>query len=429
MHRYKFFRTVTVKILFLVILVSSHQGQAQIPESYTVTDALAYAQAENPSLQAALKRYEAAKERVPQASALPDPRLQITHFVESIETRTGPQQDAVSLSQTFPWFGKRKAQADVATAGAEAMFYAYQTMERELFRQIGGLLYEYAYTGKSLELVEQNILLLRQLLPVVEARVQGGGELNALLLLQVEIGKLDDRWQTLKRKRKEQSAQLHALIGSGGQDLLPWPATQAPDIMEIVPVSLMRSLEDYPALKISDERIAQAVAKERLARLENYPDFTLGVNYIRTSDAVVPTLPDSGRDPWAVMFSVNIPLWFEKNDAARQEAILTQSAERHAKENTHKMLRADLTSVIAKHKDAQRRLLLFRDELLPLARQALEISRTAYETDKVSILEVIESERSLIELELLYWRAAADAQQSRIALQTLTNTKSLNLSN
>jgi len=34
---------------------------------------------------------------------------------------------------------------------------------------------------------------------------------------------------------------------------------------------------------------------------------------------------------------------------------------------------------------------------------------------------VIDSERSLLELELNYWRAAADAWQSRIVIQTLVN--------
>ena len=37
------------------------------------------------------------------------------------------------------------------------------------------------------------------------------------------------------------------------------------------------------------------------------------------------------------------------------------------------------------------------------------------------MLELIDSERSLLELELNYWRAAADAWQSRITLQTLVN--------
>jgi len=64
---------------------------------------------------------------------------------------------------------------------------------------------------------------------------------------------------------------------------------------------------------------------------------------------------------------------------------------------------------------------LYGTDLLQLARQAVEISRTSYEGGRTGILEVIDSERSLLELETQYWRAAADTWQARVHLQTLVN--------
>ena len=71
--------------------------------------------------------------------------------------------------------------------------------------------------------------------------------------------------------------------------------------------------------------------------------------------------------------------------------------------------------------DANRRLDLYGNELLALAQQAVDISKTSYESGQTGILEVIDSERSLLELQLLYWRAAADAYQNRIIIQTIAN--------
>ena len=51
----------------------------------------------------------------------------------------------------------------------------------------------------------------------------------------------------------------------------------------------------------------------------------------------------------------------------------------------------------------------------------MENSRTSYESGRTGILEVIDSERSLLDLQLLYWRASADAWQQRIIIQTLSN--------
>jgi outer membrane protein TolC len=71
--------------------------------------------------------------------------------------------------------------------------------------------------------------------------------------------------------------------------------------------------------------------------------------------------------------------------------------------------------------DTNRRLKLYGEELLSLAEQAVENSRTSYESGRTGILEVIDSERSQLDLQLLYWRAAADAWKQRIIIQTLAN--------
>ncbi|MDA3873793.1 MAG: TolC family protein, partial [Kiritimatiellae bacterium] len=84
-------------------------------------------------------------------------------------------------------------------------------------------------------------------------------------------------------------------------------------------------------------------------------------------------------------------------------------------------LTAELESSLALLNDAQRRLDLYGEELLDLAQQAVDNSFRAYEVGQTGILEVIDSERSHLELQLLYWRAAADAWQQRIQIQTLVN--------
>src|SRR5690606_36346871 len=50
---------------------------------------LRFAERNNPGLHAAAQRWRAALERVPQAEALPDPRLNFGYFLDEVETRTG----------------------------------------------------------------------------------------------------------------------------------------------------------------------------------------------------------------------------------------------------------------------------------------------------------------------------------------------------
>jgi len=71
-----------------------------------------------------------------------------------------------------------------------------------------------------------------------------------------------------------------------------------------------------------ERKVASAEARHEIARLEAYPDVTLGLNYIQVDDpSVNPTTPDAGQDPWGVTIAVNIPIWYPKYNAAKAEAL------------------------------------------------------------------------------------------------------------
>jgi outer membrane protein, heavy metal efflux system len=105
-----------IAILMAMLLYSS-MGFAQ-----TLDDYFKIAAENNPGLQAVYKEYEAALQKVPQVSTLPDPVFSFGYFISPVETRVGPQQAKFSLTQMFPWFGTLKAQGDAAALMAEAKY-------------------------------------------------------------------------------------------------------------------------------------------------------------------------------------------------------------------------------------------------------------------------------------------------------------------
>ncbi len=411
---------------FAVAVVSLRAGEA--PTSLTAY--LERAQAANPDLRAFSARYEAARERIPQAAALPDPMLQITHFVESVQTRTGPQENILMLSQRLPWFGRLSGRAEAAGAEAEAVHYAFQARQLMVARMVGTGFYDYAYNGKAIALTTQNLALLERLEPQVEERARTGGNLNGLLRIRVEIGKLRDQLASLGQKRLQLSARLAALLALPGGETLPWPewtpdAANSNAESDAMPdaSSLQAAIDaNNPELLMLQRKIASARARVELARLETRPDFNLGVTYIQVGDPLVnPTTPDAGRDPWGVTLSVNFPLWNSRTSAARREAIATQRAGGSELDDRRNQLRAEALVALSALGDARRRVRLYENDLLPLARQAVENTVTGFQGGNASLLELIDSERSQLGLELEHWRARADAAQQQIVLQTLVN--------
>lgn len=392
----------------------------------TLGDYLQRAQDANPDLQAFAARYEAARERVPQAAALPDPTFQVTHFVESVQTRSGPQKNIFMLGQRVPWFGRLSGRKATANAEAEAIHFAFEARQLMLARQVGTAYYDYGYLGKTIELTAQNLALLERLAPMVEERTRTGASLNNLLRLRVEIGKLRDRLQTLQQKRTQLSAQLVALMALPTGDVLPWPQWEPSAIVGIDPSNrsaLLAAVEaENPELLMLERKVASAAARVELARLETRPDFTIGLTYIQVgSPTVNPSTPDAGRDPWGITFAVNLPVWNSRTSSTRREASATRRASESELADRRNQLRADALASISILEDATRRVRLYQDDLLPLARQAVENTSSAYEGDRATLLELIDSERSQLDLELQLWRAHADAAQQRIALQSLAN--------
>ena len=92
-------------IIIALILISGLGLQAQTLEDY-----FKIAAENNPGLLSQYKEFEAALQKVPQVSTLPDPSLSVSALGQMIETRVGPQQARFSLTQMFPWFGTLKAQ-------------------------------------------------------------------------------------------------------------------------------------------------------------------------------------------------------------------------------------------------------------------------------------------------------------------------------
>ena len=96
----------------------------------------------NPTVLEARAHYDAARQRVPQVTALPDPVVSFTQALRSVETRVGPQLNAVMLTQSFPWFGTLELQGRVALLEATALYHRHQaastaTIKMRIYRQSG----------------------------------------------------------------------------------------------------------------------------------------------------------------------------------------------------------------------------------------------------------------------------------------------------
>ena len=388
-------------------------------EPLSLEQALQRAEAANFGLDALREQQVGARERIAGAAALPDPKIQYTYFGESVETRTGPQEAIYSMSQTIPWLKKLETRKALATSHADTWSYLHQQGILALRRDVTTAYSEVVYQQQAVQSTEENLQLIDDMQAIVAERVRVGGSLNALLRLEVELERTRDQLARYEQARYAKRTELAALLSIEEAELgeltVDSPTSRTLPSLRAMLATLELQNPELLALK---ERTDNASHRADLSKLDQYPDFTFGVNYIQVGESGLAS--DAGTDPWSVSVAVNLPIWGSKNSSA----ILAANADKRSAEQLYRdrvlQLKAELSATLAAHADSAQRVQRYQVRLIPIAEQALENSRTAYESGQLSILELIDSERALLEMNLNYARAVSKVTQADAALNALT---------
>ena len=407
-------------------------GPDELPAEPSLDDYLRHAALNNPGLAAAFHRWQAAGQRVVRAKALPDPRLSYRYFIEQVETRVGAQRQGFELSQTLPWPSKLARRGDAATAEARGRRQRFEAARWRLSYQVKIAYYEYYYLGRAIEIVQDSRDLVRHFEAVARARYRVAvGSHPDVIRAQVELGKIADRLRTLKDLRGPLAARLNAVLNRPAGTPVPWPVQVVAAPVSVTDEQLLAWLaESNPQLKALDARIAAGHSRIELARADYFPDVTLGVGYIDTAGAVTsPRPPDAGTDPVVAMVSVNLPIWWHKLAAGVREARLGRRQAVYERADKLNALGAELKLAAHGFRDAERKMALYGQSLVPKAVEAVEAAEAAFRTGKGTFGELIDAQRLMLEFQLARRRALANRMQRLAELEMLVGRPIAILSN
>ena len=410
---------------------STPQDLPTLNEESAIPDYLEYAALNNPGLEAAFNRWKAALQKVPQVRTLPDPKFTYAYFVKEVETRAGPQRHKFGLSQMFPWFGKLNLMGDVALEAANAERQRYEAAKLKLFFEVKDAYFEYYYLARAIAVTEEHLQLVTYLENVARTRyLAGAANHGDVIKAQVELGQLEDRLNTLRDLRYPVVAKLNAALNRPFGSSLPWPRVIQEEKVAFSYEQLLTWLkESNPELKTIDFAAAREKAAIDLAKKNYFPDLTLGVEYINTNDALDlpadpetgerPRVKDDGKDPFIAMVALNLPIWYGKYRAGEKEARLRYLAALKQRNDRENSLIADLRMVLYNFRDAERKINLYRDTLVPKSKQSFNVIQQAFTAGKTDFLDVIDAERTLLEFQLSFERALANHAQRLAKLEML----------
>ncbi len=386
-------------------------------------DAAIYA---NPSIWESEHRWRAALQRIPQVASLPDPMFAITQFIHSPETRVGPQETMLSISQKFPWFGKLDAKGEMVLRDALAAAERYQAQIRVVVARVKRAYYDLAYLDAAIRITKEDKDLLDHFEEIAEARYSTGkGIQQAVIKIQAEITKDDNRLYVLNRQRESVAANLNTLMDRPPEE--PVPSLVALSVREAD-----LNLEELYAvgranrheLRAAQYMIEKGEQAVRLAKKEYYPDFNVGLNYIfvdEREDAMgkLSRPEDNGRDVFGIMVGFNIPLWEGKNMSRVRGATELRYASERNYDKRENAMEFSIRDGMLGAETALDQLALYDRVLVPQAEQALDSTEAAYSTGRLNALDLIDSQRFLLAVRLAhaklktdYMKALADIEQA-----------------
>lgn len=393
----------------------------------SLDDLLRLTLAHSPLIQAARERWLAATQKSTQAASLPDPMVNFRYYVQSVETRTGPQKWSVGLSQRIPYPGKLIIAARAAERKADAGYLRYEAAIRDQIASAKEIYFELYYIDRAQEITEN----VEKLYNRYVALAAGGKEVGQTKLPETfraesQRAQLGYDIVLLKEMRTAEEERLRATAGLTGD------AGIGPTAEVAGPVPLAQKVEDLQAIaeKHNQEllaagvEVAHAEDQVKLAHRAPIPDLVIGADYIKTGQPIrmLRNTDDGGKDPIVVGAGLSIPLWFPKYSAMAREAKALEEAAKAEQRATGLKIRADLARAYFSLSNASRLVRLYRDTLLPQARQAQQSAEELYRKGDANLASVLETTATWHNFELAHLRAVADYYQNVARLERILGT-------
>lgn len=362
--------------------------------SATVTLAAVYRAVDSasPAVRGAHAAVRAAESRVPGASRLPDPTVQLqlmNRNLPGLGLNDPLGMNQLQVTQMLPLNGKLGLAGKVAQSKANAaresvaeITWSRRASAAMAFFELHRLDATLAIAGETLRLLQGISTSVTQMYAVGEARQAD------VLRAQLEINRMTGEVEDMRRMRAAMAARLNAVrnqqpTDSVGMTVFPDLPDHPPPVDSLV----ARAFASRGMLRSAAADLQAATESQRLARREIWPDLEVGVIYGQRGMA------DGSTDRMvSLMLGVSVPIWAnsrqyrmrDETAAMRDMAIAEQDAQRSD-------TRGRIAELVAELEGTSRLHALYARSILPQADATARSARDAYQVGAVDFMTMLDA--------------------------------------
>ncbi len=385
----------------------------ELPPTPEWQDLLHRAFLANGELEAAYFEWAAAVSKVEQAGSYPNTPLSINFSymfsagrMKSFDRTTVTAGPDPMQNLSFP--SKVYRGAVVALDEAKAAGRRFAAAKFDLQRKVLNAWFDYALMAERIRISQGNLALLRLINDTAAGRVRAGAPQLDLLRADIEQRRAEDDLRTMEAQLPQMRAMLNAMISRRADAVLEPPPQIPPP--RIIPVDSARLLalaaENNPELAALAERVRGREDALELARLQYIPDFN-------------PTFGFTGTVAQVVGMGLSIPTFMPRIHGMVKEAQADLRATQAMLRQTQFDRSAQLVATLYGMQNSERQASLFEKQIIPAATRIADNTREAYSRGQMSFIELIDVQRTLLEVRLTAAEARAAREKSLADLESL----------
>jgi outer membrane protein, heavy metal efflux system len=403
-------------LLIGVIILGSFRVSAGENQVLSLEQLVQEAVEKNPRIRAARERHTALKEKIPQSGALEDPMLGLgvvnlpSDFDFNEEAMTMKE---ISVSQKFPFPGKRGLSAAAATKEADAGAAEAEDIVNQVVKEIKTAFFDLSHIYRAVEVTQRNKRILEELADITMSRYSLGQGIQAdVVSIQVEISRMADDLIMLAQKKHSLAARLNYLLNRPPNSPLGRPAEVRFRPAEFSIEDLQQqAVAENPMLRALKQEIAVYDKTIALAKRDYFPDFNLKFAYGQRDDRL---------DMVTGMVEMNLPIYFKsKQERKVAEGFAgVRSAQARYDDALNELLYMTAESGSMAQR-LERKIELYRTGIIPQARLQIDTAASAYMVNKADFMTLLDSRMRLYRFELDYHEALTDYEKSLAQLEAL----------
>jgi len=380
-------KTCRVSLIFLFLMGMFLPVLRAEETVLTLDQAVRIAFLQNPDILLAQKRVVMAAGKTLQMKSLSDPSLVFRE--EGLSSRKEAAEGSefsLGVEQNLEFPGKVSLRGKIGGEGEEQAALELDRIRLIVRTRVKKVFYRAVLAERTIESLQRSDALLDQFINDLQVKYQAGTAAYVdVLRAKVEKARLRNRIFEEEKEKNVGRATLNTLLGRRSDEPMRLDSNLAfTPLIRALPEWLEVARAESPTLKILVSKNRQAELGLKLSRMNNLPDFSVGVYY-----------PSLRSGSWGFSLGVSLPLWRAQRKGETIEAKTANEISLLSMESEERRLEARIESAFTAAKAAEGQVQVFEKTLLKDMEDELAMGLSRYQFGKIEFFNLLDLYRTL----------------------------------